>query len=216
MADPAAPDPSPARTDPPAVDPKADPSAATPEAPAEADPAAKPDASPDVKAEPAKAEAPVVPEKYDFAKVELPKGIALDQPLIDAVSPVFKELGISQQNAEKLVKAHAEHLAATETKREADFKSWMATTVKGYQDSLKKEWGGSYDANLAVAQRGIARLADAEMKQLLDDTGLGSHPKFVKAFYEVGKMVSEDKPPNGATPPGARKSAAEVLYGATQ
>lgn len=146
--------------------------------------------------------------------MKLPDGVQLDTALLDAVTPVFKELGISQENASKLVDAHAKHIAAVETKREADFKAWMATTVTNYQAELKKEWGASYDGNLVIAQRGLARLADAEMKKLLDDTGLGSHPKFVKAFYEVGRMVSEDKPPNGANPPTPRKATAEVLYGA--
>ena len=186
------------------TDPKAAPvAAATPD----------PAAAPDPKAAKPEAAAPVAPEKYDFSKVELPKGVTLDQPLIDAVAPVLKELGISQENASKLVKAQADYVAAAEVKREADFKAWMATTVKGYQDTLKKEWGASHDANLTIAQRGMARLSGPEMKQILDDTGLGSHPLFVKMFYEVGKMVSEDKPPNGATPPGARKSTAEVMYG---
>lgn len=205
--DPAAPAPSPATpTDP-----------ATPAAPAVSDPtppvdpqAAKPTDKP---TEPA----PFTLTKYDFSKVELPKGIELDQPLIDAVTPVLIEAKVPQELASKLVDAQVKHLAKVEEKREADFKAWMAENVTNYQNTLKKEWAGNYDANLAIAQKGMARIAGSpEMKKLLDDTGLGNHPLFVKAFFEVGRMVSEDKPPNGATPPNARKPLGEVLYGATQ
>jgi hypothetical protein len=160
--------------------------------------------------------APVVPEKYDFAALKLPEGVALDAPLLAAVEPVFKELGLTQENASKLVEAHAKALQAIETKKEADFVKWQADQVKQHQSTLRSEFGLQYDANMATAQRGIARFCSPEMKALLDQTGLGNHPEFVKAFLQVGKMVTEDTPPTGGRPTASGKSAAEVLYGNTQ
>lgn len=205
MADePAAPNPSTPAS--PAAPPAATP---TPAAAPPTDPAAPPAAAPP---EPPK---PVVPEKYDFKALKLPEGITLDTPLLSAVEPVFKELGLSQEGASKLVEAHAKALAAAEVAREADFKTWMANQVKQHQAALKSEWGTAYDANVTLAQRGIARIMSPAAKALLDETGLGNHPEFVKAFYQVGKMVSEDTPPAGGVPAGVQKSAAEVLYGST-
>lgn len=207
MADPVAPvaDPAPS-TSPPAVDPAAP---AAPVAAATADPAKTPPAATTTLT------TPVVPEKYDFAAVKFPEGMVADTALIEAVTPVFKELGITQENASKLVEAHAKHLAQAEVKREADFAEWMKTTVTNYQAALRKEWGAEHDANVVVAQKGMARVFSAEAKKLLDETGLGNHPEFVKAFYQVGKMVSEDTPPPGGSPPNSGKSAAQVLYGST-
>ncbi len=203
-------DPTPSGQTPATPDPAAPPVAADPAAPPvdpklAADPAAPP-------AEPPKPAAPVAPEKYDFAALKLPEGVALDQPLLDAVSPVFKELGISQEGASKLVEAHVKHLVAAEAQRETDFKAWMGKQVSDHQAALRKEFGTAYDANMATAQKGIARVCTPAMKALLDETGLGNHPEFVKAFLAVGKMVSEDTPPNGQKP-ATRKSDAEVFYG---
>jgi hypothetical protein len=59
----------------------------------------------------------------------------------------------------------------------------------------------------------MAKIVSPAMKAVLDDTGLGSHPEFVKAFYQVGMMTREDTPPATTVPASAGKSAAQVLYG---
>ncbi len=149
----------------------------------------------------------------------MPQGIELNADLVAAVSPIFKELGLNQDAASKLVKVHAEALAkvevASEAKREADFKEWMKTTVTNYQATLRKEWGAETDAKLAVAQAGMAKIVSPAMKALLDETGLGSHPEFVKAFYQAGLMSREDTPPAAVQPAAGGKSTAQKLYGGT-
>lgn len=200
-----------AEADAPTPSPTPDPAAATaPAASAAPAPTATPDpAKPAEAAAPAPSPAPVVPEKYDF---KAPDGMTLNQPMLDAVTPLFKEAGLTQESATKIFDAYNKALQAEETKREADYKAWMADTVKGYQTTLRTEWGANFDANMAVAQRGMARVADADAKRIMDETGMGSHPSFVKLFHQIGKMVSEDKPPNGAQPTG-RKSNEAVFYG---
>lgn len=154
--------------------------------------------------------------KYDFKDVKLPEGVQLDSALIEAVSPVLLGMKVSQEDANKLLEAQVKHIAAVEVQREKDFKAFMAKSITDNQNAIKQAWGASYDANLVTAQRGIARFVSPAMKALLDETGLGSHPEFLKSFLEIGKMVKEDTPPNGGDPPGTRKSTPEVLYGTTQ
>ena len=43
--------------------------------------------------------APEIPEKYEF---NMPEGMEVDQSLADEALPVFKELGLSQEQADKL------------------------------------------------------------------------------------------------------------------
>lgn len=189
-------------------------------APAVTDPAATP-ADQKAAADPAAAkpaDSPKPPEKYDFSALKLPEGVVLHEPIMQAIEPLFRKYGLTQDAASELISEHAKALAKVETeaetKRESDFKDWMKTTVTNHQAAIRKEWGAQYDVNMATAQKGMARVFSAEAKALLDETGLGNHPEFVKAFYAVGKMVSEDTPPNGALP-ATRKSDAEVFYGAT-
>ncbi len=176
-------------------------------------------ADPAKPAEPAKTEpaTATVPEKYDFAALKLPEGVQLNPEIVGAVEPVLKELGLSQEGANKLITAHAEALAkaekAAETQRETDFKTYMTDTAKKHVEAVQKEWGADYQANLQIAQRGIARFVSNDMKALLDETGLGNHPEFLKAFLGIGKMIQEDMPLNGGSGSAFKKSNEEIFYG---
>jgi hypothetical protein len=177
---------------------------------------AKPPVDP---AKPAEAPKPA-PDKYDFSALKLPQGITLSNDIVDAVSPVLKKYGLTQEAASELVTAHGEAtaklMAAAEVKAEADFQTMMADEAKKNIAAITKEWGNDFKPNLEIAQRGLARLfPGADGKRLLDETGLGNHPEFLNAFLAVGKMIQEDKPPNGQVPSG-RKSNAEVFYPAAQ
>jgi hypothetical protein len=149
--------------------------------------------------------------------VKLPPGITLDSSVVDAISPVLKELGVSQEAANKLVTAHAEAVAKlqvdAEAKADADFKTWMTEQARENDKAIRKEWGGDYDANFQIAQRGLARFfQDPAFYKVLDETGIVRNPAFMKGLLQVGKMIQEDIPPNGANA-GGRKSDAEVFYG---
>jgi len=179
--------------------PGASPPVATPEAPLAAAPAAE-------------AAKPVIPEKYEF---KLAEGRALDQGLIDAVTPLLKELGATQENAAKLVEAYDKYGQSFEAAQEKQFQDFMAQTTKDNIAAMRKEWGADYDANLAVASRGIARFLSDAGKTKLENSGLGNDPEFMRAFYQAGKMIQEDRPPVNGQPTG-RKSTESVLYPSMQ
>ena len=75
--------------------------------------------------------------------------------------------------------------------------------------------GDKLQASIASAARAIDRLAVPGLREALDLTGAGNNPAIVKAFARIGQMIAEDRfqPGNGA-PPAARRSPAEVIYGA--
>lgn len=165
-------------------------------------------------AKPAEPVAPVIPDKYEF---KAPEGMELDTELLDAIAPTFKELGLTQDNAAKLVDSFNTIMpklaAVREAKAEADFIESMAVASKNNIAAIKKEWGNQFDTNMPIAQRGIARFMSAEGKKILEDTGLGNHPEFIKAFYQAGKMIQEDQPPLNGKPSGTKPATlAQALY----
>jgi hypothetical protein len=164
---------------------------------------------PGEKAPEAKPADPVIPEKYEF---KAPDGKELDPAFADALTPVFKDMKLTQEQVSKLADTYNKFGVEAEKKAEADFQKHMADTAKTHVDAIKKEWGADFDGNLKIAQRGLARLFDGEGKRILDETGLGNHPQFLKAFLAVGKMIQEDTPPNGGSPTG-RKPNEQVFYG---
>ena len=55
-----------------------------------------------------------------------------------------------------------------------------------------KEIGGdNFDQNIAIAGKAIEAFGDDTLKELLDKSGFGNHPSFIKAFYNAGKQLSE-------------------------
>lgn len=76
------------------------------------------------------------------------------------------------------------------------------------------EFGGEkYDANVATAVKGLEAVGSPELRKMLDETGLGSHPDVVRAFWKVGQMVADTAVVSGQTGTSTRRSFADALYG---
>jgi hypothetical protein len=144
------------------------------------------------------AKPPVVPETYDF---KAPEGYTLDPKVIETASPIFKELGLTQEQAQKLVDF--------QTKLTADSNKEMSSLI----EKTRADWVAQVKADKDIgnklpevtAEIGKAKaLLPADVRAAFDDamnlTGAGDHPAFVKAFYLLAKQVNEGKPVTGAGP----------------
>ncbi len=157
------------------------------------------------------------PETYEFKVPEGMEGLTIDQAMADQFTPVFKELGLNQAQADKLVAAYAQKVAAdTQTAQDAMVAEWQGR-VRGWEESARKdaEYGGAeFDANLSIAKQALQRYSTPELDALLIETGLGSHPDLVRAFVRIGKATAEDRPaPSSDTGGQPAKDHASVLYG---
>jgi hypothetical protein len=178
----------------------------------------------DDKAKAAKAEPGKVPDKYDF---KAPEGGTLDEAAITEITPIFKELGLDQAQAQKLFDFAAKRdLAAAEVGRKAfdDMRAgWRGDVTKDPalgdgKDGLKPEVRANIDK--AMQAIGDAKQVSA-FKQAMDQTGVGDHPAFVAAFNTLGKLLSEGTlvragapATTGQTAPGqaVKPSPAQAMY----
>ncbi|MFM7349501.1 MAG: hypothetical protein ACKO01_08420 [Erythrobacter sp.] len=161
--------------------------------------------------------APVVPEKYELTASEGQPD--LDPAALEAATPVFQELGLTNEQAQKLIPV-AEQFAAsiTDTLNKQILES-VATERAAWLNEAKadEEIGGNrWDTSLVTAAKALDTLGfpkGSPLRNLLDDSGLGNHPEMIRAFVKVGRAISEDSdfPRSGAATTGAR-SAAETLY----
>lgn len=160
------------------------------------------------------------PEKYEAFKA--PEGFELDAKTVEAAVPIFKELGISQEGAQKLVDFYA-----------AQSKQAAEAPVKYWQD-MQEQWrtavmadpeiGPKIDQVKTTVSRAIDSIGDAklaqEFREAMDLTGAGNNPAFIKAFYKLAQRLTEGShvAGNGASPSGqarpgsAPTSAARALY----
>ena len=170
------------------------------------------------------AEAPVgAPEKYEPWAV--PDGYELDPAVAAEANPLFKELGLTQANAQRLVDLYSKHSAATsealsEMVRKQN-ETWQSE-AKAHPDLRGKlDPGGPV---LTTISRALDSLGDAklasEFKTTMDFTGAGNHPAFIRTFYAMAKKLTEGThvAGNGPSPLGQRApgsgppSAAKALY----
>ncbi len=183
----------------------------------------KPEAEvkPEIKPEDKKPDAPQgAPEKYEDFK--LPEGFQFDKAQLEAATTLFKESGLTQEGAQKLVDFYAKNgLQAAE----APYKAWA---------DLQKEWtseiGNRFPGDKSTSVKSmISSVIDSVLpptlakglRAALDITGAGSHPDVVEAFSILLKPLSEGTPVRGngpskesqAAPGSGPPSVADAIYG---
>lgn len=129
--------------------------------------------------------APAVPESYEFT---MPEGVQLDQTAADEFTAIAKELKLDQATAQKVADVGAK---MAQRQQEAHVK-----LVETWTEAVKtdKEIGGDKLAeNLGVARKALEAFGTPELKDVLNSTGFGNHPAVIKAFYKIGKAISEDR-----------------------
>lgn len=148
------------------------------------------------------------PESY--ADFDLPEGMEINQEMLDAFTPAFREMNLTQEQAQGLVSLQAEQVKAQQQAQYDAFQQqnneW-AETAKN--DS---EYGGeNFEQSVSLAQKAVEQFGTPELKQALDDTGMGNHPEIIRLMTRIGKTLGEDSPANGQNTQG-EKDRASLLY----
>lgn len=129
------------------------------------------------------------PEAYEDFK--MPEGMELDTVALEAAAPVFKDLNLTQDQAQKLIDLQAASMQkAGETQQEA----WTKTVTDWATETKEnKEYGGEHlNENLALAKSALDKLGTPELRELVDSTGIGNQLEFAKFCTAVGKAIGED------------------------
>jgi hypothetical protein len=151
--------------------------------------------------------APEVDAAYEITG--LPEGMEIDQTALEALTPVARELGLSNAGASKLAAIYAEQLPRVLDEHNANMtqqildtrKAWEGESVaaiKGETKLVTKTGdeisfdGKSIKQVQADAARAIDRLAPTGFREFLNETGIGQHPAMVAILYQAGKTLAED------------------------
>lgn len=163
------------------------------------------------------------PEKYEDFK--LPGDVKLDEATMTEFTGLAKELGLSQEQAQKLAELGTKKVQGANDSQEAKLIELAATTATkwGEETKVDKEFGGAaLDENLGIAKAAVDAYASPELKALLgkfdkkdnpNGTGLGNHPEVVRLFYRLGKTISSDTKLHTGEKSASSESLADRLYG---
>ena len=155
--------------------------------------------------------AAVVPESYVFDSVELPEGMTVDQGLVESMSPVFKDIGITQEQANKLAVAWAQRADADNAASTAASAEFKKATQDTWVSALKADpevggpGGDDYERNTKLAAQFVSTYGDKEFKDFLETSRMGNHPSMVRMMLKAAKAagLNEDDI-GGAGEPGSK------------
>lgn len=152
-----------------------------------------------------------VPETYEFT---MPEGMEMDQELADAAGPIFKELGLTQEQANKLTEMYAGRLQAQQKAATDAFNNQL----EGWANELKadKDFGGEkFNENSDIAFKAMEKFAGDdfdELKGIMDSTGIGNFPPLVRMFYRIGLAIKDDGGGDEGVAPTGQRSPEQLLY----
>lgn len=162
------------------------------------------------------AEVKGAPDAYtDF---KLPDTFKVDEPVMGEFKTLAKELGLTQEAAQKLVDMQAKLQTGNATAFTETLQAHVEKTASEWVTAAKAdpEFGGAkFDENVAVAKQALDTFGTPELKNLLKESRLGSHPEVIRLLFKAGKAISQDGFVPGRAS-SAAKDTATALYGSTK
>jgi hypothetical protein len=182
--------------------------------PAAVDPASKP------------ADKPATGAPETYSPWTAPEGYELDAGLVEEASPIFRELGLTQEQSQKLVDFYSKHsLAAADASLKAftDMRAEWRQSMKT-DDTLSKlaDSSGNFGPRsplVDTVNRALDGLQNpklvADFKDAMNLTGAGDNPAFVRVLHALASQVTEGTSYAAGGPPkgnSARPSAGAAMY----
>lgn len=145
------------------------------------------------------------PEKYEFTAG---KDQELDKEAVAAFEPIAREIGLSNEQAQKIVDVYGSTIIPQIAKQQES--AWQKQVTEWAETVKADKELGSVES-IGNAQKAMDQFGTPELKQYLNDSGLGNHPELFRIFSRIGKAMSEDGFVSGSSENAL--STADVLFG---
>ena len=114
----------------------------------------------------------------------MPEGMETDNLALEEAVPLFKDLNLPQEQAQKLVDFYASRVGAQAKE--------YNKVVDGWKEETLKVLGDDSEEGLSVANKFIDKFGNEKVREVLKETGLGNHPEVVQMFVKAGKTFASD------------------------
>lgn len=148
-----------------------------------------------------------VPEKYELTTKE---GYTWDEATAAAVTPMFKELGLSNAQAQKLADYHMEAMQQFQQGQIAQYHKIQAAELEAAK--ADPEVGGArLQESLGFAAKAMDTYGGQEFRDALAAHGMANNVTMLRFLAKVGRELSGDRFMQG-TKPQREETAASILY----
>lgn len=113
---------------------------------------------------------------------------------VEGFASVAKELGLSQENAQKMFAA----MVPTARKFMMDD---LASTSKKWAEETRNDpelGGANFNQNIGLAAVAYKEYCTPQLKAILTNSGLGNHPEVIRLFCRLGKEMRQDTGVSGS------------------
>lgn len=141
------------------------------------------------------------PETYDFTSA-LPEGETLDEAISQKFGEICKGMNLTNEQANQMAAYGFEYgkglIQQMNDMREAQYDEW--------QEETRKELGADFEKTMNEYGAGLQHLEKTcpGIRKLLSETGVGDRIEIVRAFSELGRLVSEDGGVGGGNAKGGK------------
>lgn len=132
------------------------------------------------------------PESADKYTLELKTDVApVDENVTKGFAQNAHKLGLNNKQAQGILEFYKQTLEGSAKEMSVNMETAQAEAT----NTLRSEWGKTYDENLRKASSVAQTYLEPELldTQLRDGSRLGDNPKIIKAFANIANLLSEDK-----------------------
>ena len=142
---------------------------------------------------------------------KMPEGMELDTEAAEAFIPLAQELGLDQDQAQKLV----DFYATERTKlQKASVDAWEKTQAD-WQDQVKSDpevGGADLEENLGIATKALKKFGNDAFNDAILAAGMGNNVEFIRFAFKIGKAMSEDTIGTGSPAVKTDLDRAKLLF----
>lgn len=142
-------------------------------------------------------------EPVNYAEIELPEGIKLDEKALEHFAPFLQAKGVTAEEAKDLF---------------GQFAEYQNQQITAANEQFNKEWDADVEVvskipkeDMAAAKKARDAFFDEDGVKLLEGR-LGDVPAVVNALVKIGKAMAEDKFVEGEGVNDGGRPAEDVLY----
>lgn len=158
---------------------------------------------------------PAEPTVYDFSTAF--EGGEVDQTIADEFSKMLNGVGATQEQAVELAKFGSKYAADLVSAYETQKQQALDEQYKGYAETAKETLGVKFDETVSQAAAGVEAVEKTipNIREILEENGLGNRLEVIQLFAHIANMASEDNNAGNGSPANqitTEKDLADAIY----
>ncbi len=131
---------------------------------------------------------PEAADKYELPTVEGAEALGISEDKATAFTAEAHRLGLTQRQAAGLYNWFMQDGVKDAAAIQEQANQQAEAAING----LKQKWGDAFDQNLNEAKAAVDEFGGDEVKQILNESGLGDNPQVIEMFQKIGRAMAED------------------------